>query len=199
MRRVYLVQVVRVLLLMHTTAFAQTRFEGRGEHTLVESIGFFRGSPLMDAFYFRFGPPLGQSSSEDHHIQIILVKPQDPSASQLTVSYSNDGQDETYSYIVPFHQRRGGTRAQLADVGCAKTCVRELRRPRPDDIFVIVGFQVFFTGDDHHLERVAVLENDGTVTIAFHDDGRRTFRYALDYVYLPRTLIRDLGVRPEDA
>src|SRR5262245_28457426 len=190
--------------LTFVTAQAQQQFEGTGEGTVIETPGPFSGTPLLDGFYVRFGPPLGQSSHIDHHLKTLEVRPQRPEPGNVTVTYADKKADDPFAYIVSFHSRGddglvSGETGEGEEFVCALQCPFLLARPSPDHVFVLRGFKLSwdpFSGDDRHLERLAVFEADGILIVAMEQAGALSandFEFQVDYAYLPPTAVRAGG------
>lgn len=176
--------------------------------TTPDYVGVDSGVPLLSTFYFRF-ERAGSSKGVDNHINSVLVLPageaQDltPSAGfpkpeaepgKIELMYKDkdaDGSTDRYFYKVahsvkPFSIAR---RFQVRDVGCTGKCERTLPRPPgipPGDLsnlYVLVGFYVFFTGNrDHHLDTLAVSVEGGKLTVEFNDkNDDDVYAYAVDY------------------
>lgn len=88
-------------------------------------------------------------------------------------------------------------RFQFRDLGDAGKSEQILPPPPPlpghapvfgNPIFVLVGFRVFFTRpEDRHIRKLAVLENDGKLTIEFRDEDAQledNFGYLVDYAWV---------------
>jgi hypothetical protein len=78
------------------------------------------------------------------------------------------------------------------------TCTVQLEKPAGDFLFVLIGFQLSFRAPyDHHLKEVAILENNGALTISFKDvhfdPAEDTILWSLQYAYVPRDLFSDVG------
>jgi hypothetical protein len=90
------------------------------------------------------------------------------------------------------------SRFQFRDLGDAGKSEQILPPPPPipghapvfgSPIFVLVGFRVFFLrpGEDRHIRKLAVLENDGKLTVEFRDQNAEledNFGYLVDYAWV---------------
>ena len=68
--------------------------------------------------------------------------------------------------------------------------------PSGDYVFVIQSFSLRFRNGDHHIDRVAILEDHGRLSVTYAD--RRSdddFSFWVDYAYIPRHLLRSVGVK----
>jgi len=194
-------------------ASAQAR-EGFGRGFITPrygNLGVQRGVPLLRSFYFRYDTGGG---SVDHHLNAILVQPsgdaQDlsPNADlprptvargHIGLIFQDKNHDDRYFYDVahtpplnPGPERRFSIR----DVGCTGKCERRLPAPPQSGMtFVLVGFEVFFTGSrDHHVDEVAVFERNGTLTVKLNDkNDDDVFGYLVEYTWLASSQVRRTG------
>jgi len=173
--------------------------------------------PLLSSFYFRFQKQRS-SGAVDNHINQIMVMPggisQDlsPNADlspntqvdgKLDLMMSdrnpNDSASDNYFYNItystlPVSQAK---RFQFRDVGCTGICQQPLPTPTSHhpaigrSIFVLCGFKVFFTGGrDHHIDKISILEDNGTLTIEFRDKSASlsdVYGYLIDYAWVSTT------------
>jgi hypothetical protein len=73
---------------------------------------------------------------------------------------------------------------------------RSAERPTGDFVFVLIGFQLSFHGDDHHINEVRIIESDGNLTVRFRDKHSAPppiSLWSLQYAYVPRSLFVELG------
>ncbi len=171
--------------------------------------------PLLSSFYFRFERP-GSSGAVDNHINQIHVlpggvsedlspnadlSPSNEAVGTVALMYAdkdyNDTARDNYFYNVsyatlPTTQAR---RFQFRDVGCTGTCRQTLPPPpRPGHpglgsrVFVLCGFKLFFTGArDRHVDKISILEDNGTLTIQFRDKSASNsdvYGYLVDYAWV---------------
>lgn len=185
--------------------------EGFGKGIIVSDYpGTENGVPLLSSFYFRF-EKAGSSESVDNHINSILVLPGGRSEdlspnADLSPTQVEDGKiqlmfrdkdassaKDRYFYktahtFLPANARR----FQFRDVGCTGKCEQILPPPSSGpvgslgSIFVLVGFHMFFTGGrDHHIDTVAVFEDNRKLTIEFNDkNDDDVFGYLVDYAWV---------------
>ncbi len=191
-----LLSLVCLVALSFVAVLAQQRIQGTGRGTVIETAGPFDGAPLLDGYFVRFGPPLGQPSGNDHHLTTLEVRPQRPQPANVTVTYADKNADDSFAYVFSFHPyvaaglESGGTE----ELFCALQCEHPLARPSPDHVFVLRGFKLSVSGGDRHLERLAVFEADGILTVALEQDGSpNDFWFQVDYTYLPPAALRDVG------
>ena len=169
----------------------ERRFSGEAEGTVVLDAGSFRGTPLLSDFRLRYGPPFDQASKTDHHVETIEVAAQRPNPSSVRVTLRDKDAKDDYAYDVAWLQRTF-LRSQVGEtprLTCSAQCSRPLERPSPAHVFVLRGFEITAPGD-RHIERIAVLENDGVLTVAYeHAPGffspeSQVFEWQVDYAYL---------------
>lgn len=175
------------------------------------------GVPLLSTFYFRF-EQVGSPGAVDNHINSIMVLPAgtaedlSPNADipapvvesgKISLIYQDAHQEDAkdryfykashliQSFGRPTHPLNSARRYQIRDVGCTGKCERVLPRPAGsgEGTFVLVGFQLFFTGGrDHHVDEIAVFEEDGELTVKLNDrDDRDVFGYVVDYALFAPT------------
>jgi hypothetical protein len=170
------------------------------------------GVPLLETFYFRFHQGGG---SVDHHLNAIMVLPSgaardvSPGAGipkpvvargRIALMYRDkDGKDQ-YFYRVAHDSAPlpGVRRYSIRDVGCAGTCERLLPPPPvPGSVFVLVGFELFFTGGrDHHVDEIAVYETNRRLTVKLNDkNDDDVFGYVVDYAWVSPASVRSTGVQ----
>jgi hypothetical protein len=166
--------------------------------------------PLLSTFYFRF-EKVGESV--DHHINSIMVMPAgaaedvSPNAGlpmpnvesgKISLMYRDKNADDEYFYKVSHYTRplSGVRRFNVRDVGCTGKCERSLPRPPDtDSVFVLIGFQLFFTGSrDHHVDEIAVFEENRKLIVMLNDkNDDDVFGYSVDYAWVSPRLIRRTG------
>lgn len=176
--------------------------------------GVDNGIPLLSSFYFRFERS-GSSTPIDNHINSVRVLPAGqsvdlspnadlspsavpPGKLELTYADKDSGSsNDRYFFKVAHHNLPSGARRfQFRDLGCTGKCEQVLPKPPGpilpgvQDLFVLVGFKVFFTGNrDHHLDGLSVFEDNGKLTVEFNDrNDDDVFGYLVDYA-----LVRTIG------
>ncbi len=199
---VQLLSVIGLVALIVVEAPAQQRFEGTGKGQVIIQApgpkpGPFVRTSLLDGFYVRFGPRLGQSSNDDHHLRTLEVRLQHPEPTNIKVVYADKNADDRFAYIVSVHSREiagvatGSTGAPLV---CALQCAIPLARPSPQHVFVLRGFRLSVNGGDRHVERLAVFEADGVLVVALEQGGSpNDFLFEVDFAYLPPAAVKDVG------
>ena len=156
------------------------------------------GVPLLDSFFFRY-------TGGERHVQAITVEPaslipnpnpqgSDVPAGKIFLTLQDEGRDDEYFYRVSHASVPEGVFRHRTFDFCKITCRQWLNRPSRDSVFVITAFSFFFPGADHHLKRVGLWEENGELVVHFADDeSAHLFRYDLEYVYLPRSMIPITG------
>ena len=199
---VQLLSVIGLTALIVVEAPAQQRFEGTGKGQVIIQApgpkpGPFVRTSLLDGFYVRFGPRLGQSSNEDHHLRTLEVRLQHPEPANIKVVYADKNADDRFAYIVSVHSREiagvetGSTGVPLV---CAVQCSIPLTRPSPQHVFVLRGFRLSAnSGGDRHVERLAVFEADGVLMVAMEHHGANDFQFEVDFAYLPPAAVQQVG------
>jgi hypothetical protein len=197
-----LLSVIGLTALVVVETPAQQRFEGTGKGQVIVQTpgpkpGPFVRTSLLDGFYVRFGPRLGQSSREDHHLRTLEVRLQHPEPTNIKVVYADKNADDRFAYIVSVHSREiagvesGSTGAPLV---CALQCAIPLARPSPQHVFVLRGFRLSVNGGDRHVERLAVFEADGVLVVALEQGGSpNDFLFEVDFAYLPQAAVQAVG------
>ncbi len=174
--------------------------------------GVDNGVPLLNSFYFRFEKP-DSGEAVENRIMVISVFPAGsakdltPTADlhrpnvesgKIMLIYQDQAADEDkdhyfskVSHLVepsPIHpvpvQIGNVRRFHMRDVGCTGKCVRLLPiRPSNREVFVLVGFHLFFTGGrDHNIDEIAIFEESGNLTVAFNDrNDDDVFAYGVDF------------------
>jgi hypothetical protein len=106
-----------------------------------------------------------------------------------------DAAKDRYFYKIAHSIRPFGSvrRFQIRDIGLVKEYERVLPHPQvfpvaDPGIFVLVGFQLWFTGArDHHIDEIAIFEEDGKLTVRLiADDDKAVFAYLVDYALASR-------------
>lgn len=219
-RFVLVLAVLFTLLPLQVSPAKGQSGEGFGRGFITPGYGGIavqRGVPLLQTFYFRFDRG---NDPIDHHINAILVLPsgraQDlsPNADlprptvargRIGLMFQDKSKNDRYFYRVahtaplnPGPERR----FSLRDVGCVGQCQRRLPRPPVEgSVFVLVGFELFFTGDrDHHVDQVAVFERNGTLTVKLRDKKPDdVFGYLVEYAWLAPSQVRRTGTASGEA
>ncbi len=156
------------------------------------------GVPLLDSFYFRF-------TDHERHVQAITVEPASPvhdpcaecspvPAGQIFLTFQDEDRDDEYFFRVSHVELPGSVQRHRTSDYCQETCKQLLDSHPRDSVFVITGFSFFFPGADHHLKRVGLWEQNGVLEVHFADENHdNLFRYELEYVYLPASMVTARG------
>ncbi len=158
------------------------------------------GTPLLS----RFGFDLSQG---DNHIKQILVWPGLPPG-MMRLDFSDDnpsgglfGRNDDYCFNVTHFDVSDARIRQVTrglDICDAAQCTVRLDRPNGDFVFVLIGFQLSFREHDNHIKQVAIHEDDGQLTVSFHDQkfdsgADDTFLWSVQYAYVPGDRFRQVG------
>jgi hypothetical protein len=147
------------------------------------------GTQLLRQFYFRY-------TDTDHHIRAIGISPDHPSTQRLGIIYQDINGDDRYFYNIAHDDlASSGIRSYYygRDV-CRDSCTRAISRPAGDYVFVLRGFYIYFHGDDHQIDQISIMENNGNLTVAYNDrNNDDTFICEVRYSYVPRSLIRSMS------
>lgn len=142
------------------------------------------GVPLLDSFYFRY-------TDTDHHLAQILIHP-DAQPGTMQLGFHDKNRDDDYFFRV-MHRVIDDASVVRVDRSldlCTGTCVRDIERPSGDVVFVLVGFQLAFTGGrDHHINVMQISERNGRLIVRFADKNfDDNFVWKVQYAYVPRRL-----------
>jgi hypothetical protein len=140
--------------------------------------------PLLDRFFLRYFD--GHVFSR--HLNAIMVMPAgaaedaSPEAGfgmpvveegEIAVILQDKNADDPIAFEVSHRVYADLRRYNIRDVGCVGGCERELPQPivpRVGNVFVLVGFELFFTGGrDHHIDEIGIHEEGGRLVVAFND------------------------------
>jgi len=151
-----------------------------------------QGAKLLQTFWFRY-------VSSDHHIRAIKVRPDQPSFGKIQFQFADHNNDDDYDYHIAhtgyYGSIYGNTTYLFADKGSATRAI-----PRPtqmtNPVFVLKGFNIYYNGDDHHLDQLKIIESNGNLTVAFNDrNNDDTFWWQVEYAYIPRDAFSEVGSR----
>jgi hypothetical protein len=171
--------------------FAQTTtLSGFGEGTLQRNFSV-AGVPLLKSFFFDFG------AGEDHHILEVSVYPE--TNGMITLAFKdNDGNDEFYYNIVYGATATSGTFVGSTYGECKDrdACTRAIARPSPASnyVFVLRGFRIFYHGEDHHIDEIALYESNGQLHVRLNDrNNDDTYRWYARWAWVPRSRFQTVG------
>ena len=192
--------ICAILLMSSPTAVGQTLLIGHGAETVVRSGVNFLGAPLLDGFYLRFGPRLGLPSETDRHFGFLEAGGDRPFHNRVSAGFGDKHSGDfatPFAYALSFHPRYGLT--SLGSIGGQNllgTVSFELDRPDSSSVFLLRGFRIGWMEKDHHIQRLAILENAGVLTVALEDARGATFPLStrlyeaqVDYAYIPRNQV----------
>lgn len=166
-----------------------------------------RTVPLLEQFFLLYY----EGHGVDRHVNTIMVMPggeaqdESPNAGlgmpvvedgQVAIILQDKNADDSYFFDISHHPVANVQRHNIRDVGCVGRCERQLPHPLINargNVFVLVGFQIFFTGGrDHRVDRIGVYVRNGKLIVELNDkNDDDVFGYSVDYVLLPRLRVRE--------
>ena len=141
---------------------------------------------LLDHFYFR-------DVSGDQHLYRVEAL---PLFQLMFIDFSDEDPQEQFEYrvahsrVAPTGMIRGSYRQEF----CVGKCIQEITKPAGDYVFVLEGFSFAFVGgDDHHIDEIGVLENEGVLTAYYNDQNDDDeFEVSVEYWWVPRSMLSDI-------
>jgi hypothetical protein len=194
-----------VLLALATTSVAAQESNGcvdisKNHDSSLFDIPFApTGTPLLSRFGFGLN-----HSDDDNHIKQILVWPGLP-AGMMRVDFSDDDptgwfHNDDYCFNVT-HFDITDTRIRQVSRGLDlcdhASCTVQLDKPAGDFVFVLIAFQLAYRYHDNHIKEVAILENNGQLTVTFRDqqfdapDDR--FLWNVQFAWVPGDRFSQVG------
>jgi hypothetical protein len=171
--------------------FAQTTtLSGFGEGTLQRNFSM-AGVPLLKSFFFDFG------AGEDHNILHVSVYPE--TNGTITLAFENNDGDDEFFYNIEYGATAasgtvlGSTSGVCKDPGA---CTLAIARPSPpsDYVFVLRGFRIFYHGEDHHIDEIALYESNGQLHVRFNDKHKdKTYIWYARWAWVPRSRFGTIG------
>ncbi len=150
------------------------------------------GAPLLQSFYTRF-------TDTDHHFGALEAAPQTPAMNKATIFFADKDHDDRYFYNVTFARYFGTIYRRTAPRDfCRGSCTARLAAPadRANHVFVLTGFYVYYRGGDHHIDRLSIVERNGSVTVDVNDkNDDDPFVVEIRYAYIPRSMFRAVSSR----
>lgn len=153
---------------------------------------------LLQSFYFRF-------SSKDRHIQAIGQEPGFPTQDEIAFYFYDDTRNDEYYYYLA-HEKFNVSGIQTGKIiSVAKGSeTRSINKPGNNFTFVLISFSFYFFGNDHHIDEIGVLENDGRLTAYYNDKNNDDlFRWEVEYAWVPNNAVlqtgRESGTRARGA
>ncbi len=157
------------------------------------------GTPLLSRFGFAF-------NQGDNHLQQILIWPGLPPGMMRVDFQDQDptgglfGSNDDYCFNVTHFDIVDARIRQVTrglDVCDAASCTVQLDKPAGDFVFVLTGFQMSFRATDHHIKEISLLENNGQLTVGFHDQHfdapEDTYLWSVQYAYVPGDRFSQVG------
>jgi hypothetical protein len=153
---------------------------------------------LLSSFYFLYTDG-GTFNPIDKHLQQMLLLPNDPVPDKAWVGYHDeqpkDSDDEFYfqfRYLLVTDPR-----IQLFDSGVVYGTGRSTQ-PIPeleaDHVFVLMGFDLGYRADDHHVNQIGILEDNNGITVFFNDENADDLiQWRVKYASVPADMLTDLG------
>jgi len=183
---------VLVLFVNQYVMSQQIQIEGFATNTTEENYNN-SGVPLLQDFYFRF-------NSGDRHIQSIAVVPNDPS-DKISLEYFDESHNDEFYYKIT-HRNLTMLSGVITDSKVFFLNGKEsqvLNKPGENYELVLMGFKIYYHGDDHHIDEFGVFEEEiggqQLLTIAFNDKNNDDLAVGIVYyAWLPSSYILDKGV-----
>jgi hypothetical protein len=167
-----------------------------------------QGVPLLKSFLFTYvtcakTTPACLNGKVDNHIYQIIIKPNSVAQNQILLGFQDEDPTQTkdlYYYQVEHYVLPDSSKIKQYDTGfrTGGKGPSSISRPTPavKYVFVLLGFQLRFSGNDHHMNEVGIRENNGKVTATFADiQGAPSppFQYRIWYAYVPRDMFSRVG------
>lgn len=147
--------------------------------------------PLLGSFFLKFSDD-SDGSPNNHEINTIMVQPSSIE-NIINIALREEGGDDEYFYNIFYHTVGTGVLDGIAEP-CLAHCTRTVSPPSSNHVFVIAGFYFYYQGDEHHMDEVGILENNGEIDVYFNDKNNDDlFLYEVDYAYIPADLVADVG------
>jgi len=146
---------------------------------------------LLGSFWFDF-------SDGDHHIKnigtIARVSPD-----RTFIHYNDKNSDDSFTYFVRQPTVGNTVIERRLSIATSENCqnpglCRTTIGTMAGYTFVLQGFYMSFEGTDHHIDRIAVYESGGVLTVAYNDKNDDDFFGAIvEYAWVPNNLIAATG------
>jgi hypothetical protein len=156
------------------------------------------GVALLSSFYFLYTDG-GTFNPIDKHLQQMLLMPNEPMSNQIWVGYHderpNEHDDEFYfhfSYLLV-------TAPELAlfDSGVifgTGSSTQPIPPLEDNHVFVLMGFDIGYRADDHHVNQIGILEDGNNVTAYFNDENSDDLiQWRVKYASVPANMFTALG------
>jgi hypothetical protein len=176
------------LLTAQAQAFDQ---QGSSAGPFVSVLDPTSAPTLLGGFWFDF-------TKDDHHLKTIAVMAR-TSPDRTILHFTDKNSDDPFTYFTRQVVTTGAVLERTASVATSENCERpglcnvsigDFR----DYVFVLQGFYLSYEGTDHHMNRIAIFENKGILTIAFNDkNGDDFFGARVEYAWVPRSMIQSMG------
>jgi hypothetical protein len=146
---------------------------------------------LLGGFWFDY-------TDDDHHMKTLAVVARTAPARTI-VHYNDKNSDDPFTYFVRQSVVPNTVLERTASVTTSQNCesaglCRISIGTMSGYTFVLQGFYLSFEGTDHHVDRIAVFESGGVLTIAYNDKNDDDYFGArVEYAWVPNTLIAQTG------
>ncbi|MEM6989437.1 MAG: hypothetical protein AAF721_03035 [Myxococcota bacterium] len=161
------------------------------------------GPHALSGFHFRFG-------NGDHKLKTIGVQ---FGGGEATPAFADNDGNDGFKFKGAYHPIPGARVFQKRSDGlCSVACDLAIEKPRADEVFVLVGFEVDNYNKDANFIRLAVRPSPerGQVRVEFrqppfgvHGDLQQAFSAKIQYAYIPRSRVatqaRTTGVEDRGA
>ncbi|WP_448640258.1 hypothetical protein [Geodermatophilus sp. URMC 63] len=174
-------------------------FDQDGQQFTVLNIG---AMPALRGFRFVY------DTSADRHLSLIQLlvggrsrdlspnadlDPSNLRNGRMRVSMQDESPSgERFRYLVSHSLLTipGARRFQIRDLGCVGSCERRLPSEVTsggNQLLVLTGFKLFFSGGDHHVDRIGVWFRGGDTLHTRLSDKKSddTFGYLIDFIAIP--------------
>jgi len=186
MSRKLITIAVSMLLASVSSETSADTVQGTAKGTATPQLGQPDLAPrLLQSFRLNF-------IGSDHHIRLIGMAPHRPDKDQATISYADHNSDDQFSYSVSFFPYSFDAYRNVARSGlCRGSCTFSIPAPpnlSRGQVFVLGGFEIQYSGGDHHIDQLEIIERMGSVTAALNDENDDDpFSVEITYAYVPRS------------
>jgi hypothetical protein len=150
---------------------------------LTSDRGTILGTRLLASFVVGY-------KSEDHHFGTLAIMPGRGEPDQPLVTFADKNLHDEYWSCITYRRYWGPVSYDVIEKsGCRGTCTVTLSPPSgiADPVFVLQGFRVSYSESDHHIDRLAITERGGVLTVALNDkNDDDPFSFEVTYAYIPR-------------
>jgi hypothetical protein len=129
----------------------------------------------------------------DQHLQELLLLPNEPAPDRVFLGYHDE--DPTgladFFYFHFSYQLISDPRISLFDTGVNFGRISSTQPIPPLEeghVFVLMGFDLGYRGEDHHVKQIGILEDNNNITVFFSDDNDNVFQWRVKYASVPADL-----------